>query len=173
MLLSGYTKEISRPECNHSFTSVHCLAHLDADIADVLPYLNQVLGGTHYMTDPPQVMFHHLGRIIKVGAREVAINALKDEAEADRILAWLQTEINQTWENRHDIEPCYTGKSKPQVMEILRLLPRTNCRKCGLPTCMVFAAQAVDGGRGATDCPELNDAHQGRLTDYLAGFDFD
>ena len=49
-------------------------------------YLNAVLGGTQYLLDPPEVMFHHHGRIIKVGSREIAINALKDEQEADRIL---------------------------------------------------------------------------------------
>jgi len=79
MLLSGYTKNIFRPECNASFESVHCVALLNEDVGDALPYLNAVLGGTQYLHDPPEVMFHHHGRIIKVGAREIAINALKDE----------------------------------------------------------------------------------------------
>lgn len=45
MLLSGYTKEIFRPECNPGFDSVHCIARLNEDISAVLPYLNAVLGG--------------------------------------------------------------------------------------------------------------------------------
>ncbi|HOE18388.1 MAG TPA: hypothetical protein PLX02_12245 [Syntrophorhabdaceae bacterium] len=28
--------------------SVHCIAHLNEDIAGVLPYLNAMLGGTEY-----------------------------------------------------------------------------------------------------------------------------
>jgi ArsR family metal-binding transcriptional regulator len=173
MLLSGYSKTIFRPECNPSFTSVHCIARLNEDVGKVLPYLNAVLGGTQYLKDPPEVMFHHHGRIIKVGSREIAINALKDEQEADRILEWLKNEINQAWENRASITPCTTGRSKPKLMEILRLLPKTNCRKCGLSTCMVFAAQAVDGGRSAEDCPELVASQRTILTEYLSGFDFE
>lgn len=173
MLLSGYTKEIFRPECNPSFESVHCIAHLNEDVGAVLPYLNTVLGGTQYFTDPPEVMFHHNGRIIKVGAREIAINALKDAREADRILIWMQNEINQAWENRADIMPSHSGKTKPQLIEILRLLPRTNCGKCGRPTCMVFAAQVMEGGRDATHCPELDDACRIKLSDYLGGFIFE
>ncbi|MFW6284454.1 MAG: (Fe-S)-binding protein [Desulfosalsimonas sp.] len=52
-------------------------------------------------------------------------------------------------------------------------MPKTNCRKCGLATCMVFAAQATDGGRGAEDCPELNPESKERLDAYLAGYSFE
>ena len=173
MLLNGYTKKIFRAECNPSFASVHCIAYLNEDVGAVLPYLNSVLGGTQFLNDPPEVMFHHLGRIIKVGAREIAVNALKDEQEADRILEWLKSEINQVWANRDSITPCFTGRTKPKLMEILKLLPRTNCQKCGQPTCMVFAAQAVEGGREAVQCPQLDDAGRAELAQYLDGFDFD
>lgn len=102
MLLNGYTKRLFRPECNPHFQSLHCIVRLNENVGAVLPYLNAVLGGTRYVVDPPEVMFHHHGRIIKVGAREIAINALKDEEETDRILEWLMREINQTWERRTD-----------------------------------------------------------------------
>ena len=139
----------------------------------MLPYLNAVLGGTQYLNDPPEVMFHHHGRIIKVGAREIAVNALKDEDEADRILEWLKTEINQAWESRAGITPSFQGRSRPELMTILRRLPRTNCKKCGRPTCMAFAAQVMDGGRGAEHCPELDDENRRELSGYLAGFIFE
>lgn len=173
MLLSGYSKTIFRPECNPGFESVHCIARLNEDVGEVLPYLNAVLGGTQYLNDPPEVMFHHHGRIIKVGAREIAVNALKDEDEADRILQWLKTEINQAWENRAGITPSFQGRSRPELMAILRLLPRTNCKKCGRPTCMAFAAQVMEGGRGAEHCSELDDENRRELSDYLKGFVFE
>ena len=167
MLLTGYTKTIFRPECNSSFTSVHCAAHLNEDVGEALPYLNAVLGGNQYFRDPPEVMFHHHGRIIKVGAREIAINSLSDEQEADRILKWLKNEINQAWEERDTITPCYTGKTKPIFMEILKLLPKTNCKKCGLPTCMVFAVGLGTGERTPEQCPALSLANQKRLRESL------
>lgn len=173
MLLTGYTREIFRPECNPSFESVHCVARLNEDISPVLPYLNAVLGGTQYFDDPPEVMFHHHGRLIKVGGSEIAINALEDADEADRILAWLQKEINRTWDNRGAITPSHKARPKPQLLEVLRLLPRTNCKKCNRPTCMVFAAQVVEGGRNASHCPELSDTNRARLVTYLADFEFE
>ena len=45
MLLKGYDKKIFRAECNPSFEALHCIAYLDQDIAEVLPYLNAVLVG--------------------------------------------------------------------------------------------------------------------------------
>ena len=45
MLLSGYSKKIFRPECNAMFQSVHCIARLNEDVGEALPYLNTVLGG--------------------------------------------------------------------------------------------------------------------------------
>lgn len=173
MLLTGYTREIFRPECNPSFESVHCRATLTEDIGAVLPYLNAVLGGSQYLDDPPEVMFHHHGRIIKVGASEIAINALKDEVEADRILGWLQEEINQAWEKRGEIEPCFTGRIKPQLMAVLKLLPKTNCKQCGQATCMVFAALVVEGGRGPEHCPALDANNREALDRYLSGFYFE
>ncbi len=44
MLLESYQKEIFRPKCNPGFKSVHCIAHLDQDIGEALPYLNAELG---------------------------------------------------------------------------------------------------------------------------------
>ena len=173
MLLKTYTKKIFRAECNPQFESLHCIAHLDQDVSEVLPYLNAVLGGFEYLKDPPAVMFRSRGRLITVHAREIAVNALKDEAEADKILEWLKREINQSWDNRTAITPSTEGAPKPQVLEILKLLPRTNCRECGEPTCMVFAARAAEGVKGAADCPPLKPDSKQRLEDYLGRFSFD
>jgi ArsR family metal-binding transcriptional regulator len=173
MLLQRYSKEIFRPECNPGFESVHCIAHLEQDISAVLPYLNAVLGGFEYLKDPPAVIFRSQGKFITVHGRKIAINALRDETEADKILAWLQREINDAWENRNEIEPSYEGAPKPKLIEILKLLPRTNCRECGEPTCMVFAARMAEGVKGTGDCPPLGDENHGRLAEYMSQFKFD
>ena len=172
MLLRGYRKEIFRPTCNPSFQSVHCYAYLDDDIQEVLPYLNTVLGGSGYTEDPPSVLFQAHGRLIAVYPRKIAINALKDDAEADKVLEWLRMQINDTWEKRHDIEPTYRVAPKPQPIEVLKLLPKTNCRDCGQPTCMVFAFLVTQRAKGPEDCPLLDDHHKRKLGEYLSQFTF-
>jgi len=173
MLLENYRLEIFNSECQPGAMGVHCFAHLDQDVSEALPYLNAVLGGDVYLSDPPSVTFKAHGKLITVHGRKIAINALRDEAEARKLVEWLKNEINQAWEKRAGITPCYTGRKKPQLIEILKLLPRTNCKKCGQPTCTVFAAQVMDGGRGAEECPELSDENREELNAYLAPFDFE
>ncbi|MBU2548049.1 MAG: Fe-S cluster protein [Proteobacteria bacterium] len=173
MLLTGYTKEIFRPECNPGFESLHCIARLNEDVGQVLPYLNTVLGGFTYIQDPPSVTFKVHGRLITVHADRIAVNALKDEDEADKILEWLRREINEAWEGREAIEPRQTGLPRPKLFEILKRLPRTNCRACGQPTCTVFAALAAEGVKGSEDCPPLDLVKKENLRDYLAGFRFE
>jgi ArsR family metal-binding transcriptional regulator len=173
MLLKNYSKEIFRPECNPGFESVHCIAHLDQDISAVLPYLNTVLGGFEYLKDPPAVIFRSHGKLITVHGRKIAVNALRDEDEADKILAWLQREINDAWKNRDGIEPSYEGAPKPKLIEILKLLPKTNCKECGEPTCMVFAARMTEGVKCPEDCRPMDAGKKQRLDEYMSRFKFD
>jgi ArsR family metal-binding transcriptional regulator len=173
MLLTSYRKEIFRPECNPSFQSVHCLAHLEQDITEALPYVNATLGGFEYLKDAPAVTFRIQGKLITVHPRQIAVNALRDEEEADKILEWVKREINDAWENREKITPSYDGAPKPKILEILKLLPKTNCRECGQPTCMVFATLAAQGVKDAEDCPALTEDKKKLLQTYLARFCFD
>ncbi|BCL61381.1 hypothetical protein DGMP_20740 [Desulfomarina profundi] len=47
MLLKGYSLEIFKSKCHSEAKGVHCFAHLDNDISEVLPFLNTVLGGMY------------------------------------------------------------------------------------------------------------------------------
>lgn len=173
MLLKSYKKKIFRPRCNPSFQSLHCIAYLEQDVSEALPYLNASLGGYEYLKDPPAVTFPVHGKIMTVHSREIAINALRDEEEADKILEWLKREINEAWEKRAEIEPKYEGAPKPKVLEILKLLPKSNCRECGQPTCMVFAAKIAEGAKGPKDCPLIKEDNRMKLEKYMSGFRFD
>jgi len=171
MLLETYRLEIFNSECNPGAMAVHCFAHLDQDVSAALPYLNSVLGGFEYIPDPPSVTFKAQGKLITVHGRKIAVNALKDEAEARKIVEWLKREINDAWDKRDSIAPSYEGAPRPQLIEILKLLPRTNWRQCGEPTCMVFAARVTEGAKGIEACTPLAGELRGRLENYMSRFD--
>ena len=173
MLLKTYTKEIFRSKCMPRAQSIHCYAHLDENIEDVLPFLNAELGGDSYTQDPPSATFKLHGKLISVHSRKIAVNALKDESEADKILSWLQHEINDVWDRHADIEPSCESASKPVILEILKLLPKTNCRECREPTCLVFATRVAEGARDQNDCPILESENRKKLMDYLSQFNFE
>ncbi len=173
MLLKTYQTEIFRPEMNPEFESLHCIAHLDQDISAVLPYLNTTLGGFEYLNDPPALILKSRGRLITLHARKIAINALQDEEEATKILKWLSSEINAAWEKRHEIQPRFKGMPRPNIPEILKWLPKTNCRHCNEPTCLVFATRLAEGVKSPDDCPELSAEGGRKLEKYLSEFQFE
>jgi len=173
MLLESYTLEIFNSECMPGAMAVHCFAHLDQDVGESIPYLNAVLGGFTYVKDPPTVTFKSQGKLITVHAKKIAINALKDEAEAKKIVEWLKREINDAWDKRDKIEPSYESAPRPSILEILKLLPKTNCKECGQPTCMVFATQVADGAKGPEDCPPIVEENSKKLSEYMSRFKFD
>lgn len=170
MLVTDYTLEIFKSKCQPYAKGVHCYAHLCKDVSDVIPLLNAELGGFEYIKDPPSVTFRAHGKLITVHARKLAINALKDKEEAEKIVQWLIREINETWERRDNIAPSYESLPRPQIIDILKLLPKTNCQKCGEPTCMVFAARVVEGGKTQEDCPFLDDQNKRSIASYMLQF---
>lgn len=172
MLLENFELEIFNSKCNPGAMSVHCFAHLAQDVSAVLPYLNTALGGFEYTKDPPSVTFKSQGKLITVHGRKIAVNALKDEAEARKIVEWLKREINDAWDRRDQIEPSDHAAPRPKLFDILKLLPKTNCRACGEPTCMVFAARAAEGVKDSRSCPELSPDARVALDAYLKRFHF-
>lgn len=47
--------------------------------------------------------------------------------------------------------------TKVSPLEVHKLLPRTNCRKCGHASCMAFAVKLVSGKAYLEDCPTINE----------------
>ena len=173
MLLAGYTKNITLPTCMPGSTSLHCVADLNEDISEVIPLINATIGGYGFVREPVSVSFKMYGKLLTVHSKQICVNALKDEEEADNILNWLMKEINDAWEKKDSIVPKYEDPPKPTMVQILKLLPKTNCKECGLPTCMVFATRAASGLKDADGCPALSDEQKAALADYLSGFVFE
>jgi hypothetical protein len=42
------------------------------------------------------------------------------------------------------------------AMQIFKVLPRTNCKECRIPTCLAFAAAVFKGDKGLKDCPHIS-----------------
>lgn len=50
-------------------------------------------------------------------------------------------------------------------MQIYKLLPKTNCKDCGFPTCMAFAMQVAAKQKAVTDCPHLSEDSKAALSE--------
>lgn len=169
MLVKRYHKEFCRPP-NPEAQHLRCVARLDADISEVLPYLNTALRGHQYFKDIPSLTLKFPGKLVTLYREEVAINIIKNEVEAESFLDWLVEKINETWERRAEITPTFEIAPRPRILEILRLLPKTNCGQCGHSTCMIFAVKTAEGGSRPENCSGLDEKRSKLLWDYLGQF---
>ena len=53
-------------------------------------------------------------------------------------------------------------------MQIYKSLPKTNCKDCGLPTCMAFAMQVAAQQRALEDCPHVSEEASSSLSESSA-----
>ncbi len=173
MLVHGYTLTIVNNHCLPGAQSVNGLANLDEDITEVIPFLNSALGGSQCTQSPPSVTFKTEGKLISVQRDIITVNGVQDETQARKIIEWMIREINETWENRDNITPNFEQARRPSITNLLGLLPKTNCRKCGEPTCMVFAVRLAEGAKDAAACTELSEAAFRDLQTYLSQFRFE
>ena len=42
-------------------------------------------------------------------------------------------------------------------LDIYKLLPKTNCKKCGLPTCLAFAMKLAMKKASIDECPDISE----------------
>ncbi len=48
-------------------------------------------------------------------------------------------------------------------LEIYKLLPKTNCKECGFPTCLAFAMKLAAKQAELKQCPYVTEASQAKL----------
>lgn len=53
-------------------------------------------------------------------------------------------------------------------VQIFKLLPKTNCKKCGFPTCLAFAMKLAQGGVDISACPDISEESKKLLSEASA-----
>ena len=155
MLLNDYTFRIALPECNPSAQTLNAIAELADDISDVFPYLNATIKGCRYDPEARILRFIKEGRAITLYPRQIAVTKLEDEAEARQVLNSVRELINSTYARRGEIAPSYRKGDELKPLDVYRLLPGTNCRKCGESTCFAFANRLIKQDIAVDRCVPL------------------
>jgi ArsR family metal-binding transcriptional regulator len=130
-------------------------AELSRDIGELFPYLNAVLPGATYNPHAGTLTLVKEGRLIVLYPTRLTMAKALNTTDARQVLDWLKDLINQTWERRDRIEPCYETRSRPTALELYQWLPRTNCKQCGEATCLAFAAKLLLGEQRLERCRPL------------------
>jgi len=148
--------DIFRPKMDSTKEVLHAIATFTVDISPAFPYVHAELGGWDY-DQTNQVLLLKLsdGKWITLHPQKIAIRGARDMEEAHALLAWIQGQINDIYARREAITPRYVSQAGLKIMEILKLLPLTNCKLCGYATCMAYAAAMREGEISLNDCPPL------------------
>ena len=158
MLIDTYEMEIYTPPCDPGAERYAVRAHLTADISEVLPYLNATLRGAIYYPGAKALTWKYAGHALAFHALEVAVSNIEDRNSAETELKEAVALVNRTWERRAEIVPDMSTRPRPTAMGVYKLLPRTNCKQCGEPTCFTFAGKLVVSQKKLADCPPLAEA---------------
>ena len=165
MLIEKYDLDIFTPPCEPGAERYAAAACLTADISKVLPYLNATLRGAVYHRAASALTWKKGGHNIAFHAYEIAISNVEDRDAAIKELDGLIKLVNRTWERRAEITPDYETHQRPTPMAVFKLLPQTNCKRCGEPTCFTFALKLAASQKKIADCPPLSEPqHAERLT---------
>ncbi len=155
MLIDQYDVEVFTPPCEPGAERFSAVARLTVDISEALPYLNATLRGAVYMPEANALTWKKGGHNLAFHAYEIATSNAEDREGAERELKGLIDLVNRTWEHRSEITPDVTTRQRPTPIAIYKLLPNTNCKQCGEPTCYSFALKLVVSQKKLADCPPL------------------
>ena len=161
MLIDGYEIDLFCPPCDPGSEAWVATVHVEADLSGLMPYMNAVVKNGYYDPDLPTLVWKEGAHKFFLRKNAFGINNLHDRAHAERRVAKLAEWLNDVWERRETITPDLTSRKPPIVLEVFKLLPRTNCRECGVPSCMAFAAKLSQGEAGLAECPAIMEARYG------------
>jgi ArsR family metal-binding transcriptional regulator len=157
MLIPGYDIEVFTPPCDPGAERFSARALLAVDISDALPYLNATLRGAVYTQAANALTWKKGGHNIAFHAYEIATSNVEDRDAAIVELEGLIDLVNHTWERRTEITPDFSTRQRPTAMAVYKLLPATNCRRCGQPSCWNFALKLAASQVERTACPPLSE----------------
>jgi len=166
MLILDYDFEVFTPPCDPGAERFAAKAKLKVDINEVLPYLNATLRGAVYNPASPALTWKKGGHSLAFHPYEIAISNMEDRQAAEKEIEGLIDLVNRTWERREEIDPDFETHQRPTHMAVYKLLPLTNCKACGEPTCYTFALKLIASQKSLSECPALSDPdHQKNYAD--------
>lgn len=139
-LLKDYAVQLVEHGCAPGAGRWGALVTVDDDISAVFPYLNAVLPNAKYDHENHVLIWQDQGQWYAFRPNEIRIANVEGLEQAQKIVADLVDRVNRIWLERNSITPRFTERKLASIIDIFKLLPGTNCKQCGYPTCMAFAA---------------------------------
>lgn len=162
-LICGYDLKLIEPPCVPGADKWNAKAHLKNDITKVLPYLNAELKKSDYDDKAKILIWKNNGKNHAFRPHEIAVAPVDDKDQAHEIIHELIDRVNKIWQRRHEIKPDFKKRKIPVMMDVYKLLPKTNCKECGYITCIAYAAGLIEGKADLSQCTFLSKEDKNNL----------
>ncbi len=166
-LVNNYTIEFSPIPCEIGSEQWKLTLKTDANLNELMPYLNGYFKKRVYDPNSNTFVFTFEGHRVSLHDNLIMIARINNQEEGKELAKKVVDFLNKFNEMKNEITPDYERHEPPKPMEIYKFLPKTNCKKCGEPSCFVFATKLSQGDHEITDCPELTDEQKKELEKYF------
>lgn len=145
-----------RIQSTHDLAGV-MMAYFDfsTDIEFLFPYINAVARDAQLHENPSHIRFTFNDVTCVLHPKRGMASPLDDRDDAKDFMVKLVDFLNDILFRMDQITARHKFFTQTAAIEILKLLPQTNCNECGFKTCMAFAAML---GRQQTipgRCPHI------------------
>lgn len=130
----------------------------DADVRELFPYLNARLKTARYFSKPLHIRFDYRMVRCTLYPTDGMAAPFSGKKQGSQFIGELIDFLNDTHDRRQSFKPNHKITQPPiSIIDVIKTLPLTNCKKCGRPTCLAFAAALRMGEAFADDCPYFPD----------------
>jgi len=154
-LITDYEVQLVEPGCAPGSARYGILINTPNDISPVFPYLNAVWENASYDHANEILILRERDQAYAFRAHEIRIAPASNPVKPGQLADEIVGRINGVWQKRSEITPRFTERKQAKVIDIYKLLPKTNCRQCGYPTCLAFAAALRSGEARLEQCLPL------------------
>ena len=127
----------------------------DQDVSFLFPYINGARDDALWYEHPEHVKFLFEGYRCVLYPDVAAAHFFESMETALAFIRRFMDYLNAIDTRKNAILPNFNQIRHVPVIDILKLLPGTNCRECGFSTCMALAAAVTKGKATADQCPAL------------------
>ncbi len=159
-IVKDYEMSLEAPACEPGAEYWNATARFKEDISAVFPYLNAQWKNAIYSPGANQITYQTDDRAVALKPHEITISNLPDRDSATIEMERVIAEINRIWMDRENLTPLHTARKRLVAMELYQLLPQTNCKLCGQPSCFAFASKLTVGEAELSACTPLFDEAQ-------------
>ena len=135
------------------FKAAHC--QLNRDVSTLFPYINASFAEAKYYETPEYIQFYLNDIRCNLFPNHMIAGSFSDQRQALDFIQTLIGYLNDLHENRHAITPDHSRFKPISVIDIYKILPRTNCGACGFSSCLAFAAMLSRARVHPEQCPDL------------------